>query len=80
MVFMVVNGEDINQVLSVLPAEIVSKIDFLIVLLQALGGLFVLYLIFFVVRFYFLRKQTKMLEEMKKDIALIKKKLKKYKK
>ena len=77
---MVVNGEDINQVLSVLPAEIVSKIDFLIVLLQALGGLFVLYLIFFVVRFYFLRKQTKMLEEMKKDIALIKKKLKKYKK
>ncbi len=69
--------DGIATVIDVLPSEIVSKIDFLIVLIQAIGGLFVLYLIFLVVRFYFIKKQTKMLVKIQKDIELIKKKLNK---
>ena len=74
---MVAIEDGIATVIDVLPSEIVSKIDFLILVLQALGGLFILYLIFFVIRFYFLKKQTKMLAEIQKDIGLIKKKLNK---
>jgi len=73
---MVVNGEDINQVLNALPAEIVSRLDFLLVLIKALGGLFILYLVFFGIRTYFLREQTKMIKQMRKDISIIKRKLK----
>jgi len=72
--------EGVEGVISVLPAEIASKIDLLVVLVQAIGGLAIIYLLFLVSRFYFIRKQTKMLEEMRKDIAFIKRKLKKSKK
>ena len=76
---MVALGGNVSEVLESLPKELVSKIDFLIILLQALGGLFILYLFFFLVRFYFLRKQAKILIEIQKDITFIKNKLK-YKK
>lgn len=73
---MVVNSEDINTVINALPAEIVARLDFLLVLIKALGGLFILYLIFFAIRTYFLREQTKMIKQMRKDISIIKRKLK----
>ena len=37
--------DGIATVIDVLPSEIVSKIDFLILVLQSLGGLFLLFLI-----------------------------------
>lgn len=61
--------------LSVLPPEIAKDLVFIV---QAIGGLFILYLIFLGVRLYFIRKQTKMIEEMKEDIKKIKRKV--YKK
>ena len=67
---------NISEVFEILPRELASKLDFLIILLQALGGLFILYFFFFAVRFYFLRKQTKILKNIQKDIIFIKNKLK----
>jgi len=69
----------VGNVIDILPSELASKLDFLIVLIQALGGLFILYLIFFVIRFYFLKRQTKLLKEIQKDVVYIKNKLKKEK-
>ena len=60
-------------VVSILPPEIASQ---LVILVRAIGGLFILYLIFLGVRLYFIRKQTEMIKNMVKDVELIKKKLK----
>jgi|SaaInlV_200m_DNA_3_1039701.scaffolds.fasta_scaffold45845_2 predicted PurR-regulated permease PerM len=77
---MVVSGDDLSNALSALPAELASRLDFILVLVKAIGGLVVIYLIFFMIRTYFLREQTKMIKEMKEDIAYIKKNLVKRKK
>ena len=69
--------EAVGIITDILPSEILSKIDFLIVLIQALGGLIVIYLIFMIIRFFMIRKQNKIIEEIRKDIKLIKKKIKK---
>ena len=60
-------------VVAILPPEITSQ---LVLLVKAIGGLFVLYLIFLAIRFYFIRKQTRMIREMNEGIEKIKKKLK----
>ena len=60
-------------VVAILPPEIASQ---LVLLVKAIGGLFVLYLIFLAIRFYFIRKQTRMIREMNEGIEKIKKKLK----
>ncbi|MEK6878137.1 MAG: hypothetical protein AABY22_00940 [Nanoarchaeota archaeon] len=62
-----------TQALGILPAEIAQNILFLI---QLLGGLFVIYLIFLAVRLYFQYRQNKMIKNMKEDVEKIKKKLK----
>ena len=62
-----------ETIVSVLPPEVASQ---LVLLVQAIGGLFILYLIFLGVRLYFARKQTKMIAKMKEDVEKIKKKLK----
>lgn len=77
---MAIIGEGVEGVINILPSEIASKLDLLVVLVQAIGGLAVIYLIFLLIRFYLVKKQTKMLEGMQKDIAFIKKKLMKSKK
>ena len=77
---MVVSGDDLSNALSALPAELASRLDFILVVVKAIGGLVVIYLIFFMIRTYFLREQTKMIKEMKEDIAYIKKNLVKRKK
>jgi len=60
-------------VVSILPTEVANQ---LIILVQAIGGLFILYLIFLGIRLYYIRNQNKKIKEMGNDIKLIKKKLK----
>ena len=62
-----------ETVVSTLSPEIAKQ---LIVLVQAIGGLFILYLIFLGVRLYFNYKNMKNLKKMQKDVEIIKKKLK----
>ena len=67
----------IEDLLSFLPGELASKVEFLIILIQALGGLLIIYTALLIIRFFMLRKQNKMINEMKKDIKFIKNKLNK---
>ena len=62
-----------KQVLGVLPPEISNEI---LLIIQTIGGLIVIYLIFLGVRLYWQRKQLKMIKEMRDDIKDIKTKLK----
>ena len=73
---MVAIEESVNNVVSVLSPELASQVTSIMVLLKAIGGLFLIYLIFYIIRFYFIRKQTKIFKEMREDIKLIKKSLK----
>jgi len=68
--------EGLNTVVSVLSPELASQVNSMMILLKAIGGLFIIYLIFYFIRFYFMRKRNKMINEMNKDIKIIKKKLK----
>jgi len=74
---MAILDKGVEGIIDILPIEIVSKIDFLIILVQAIGGLAIIYIIFLLIRFYFLRKQTKILKAIKEDVEFIKKELKK---
>ena len=66
-------AKDISDaVVESLPEEVARDLVFAV---KAIGGLFILYLIFLGVRLYFVRKQTKMIEQMSKDISQIKRKL-----
>ncbi|MBS3070842.1 hypothetical protein J4407_00905 [Candidatus Pacearchaeota archaeon] len=64
--------ENLKEVAEVLPIELVSKIELLI---GAVGGLVVIYLVFLIIRFFMLRKQNKMIKQMRNDIVFIKRKL-----
>ena len=66
-------GEEVAGVLESLPVELAGRIDFII---QAIGGVIVIYLIFALIRFYTLRKQMKIINEINKDVKNIKKILK----
>ena len=65
--------ENVTQILNLIPQELASKITFVI---QALGGLFFIYIILIVIRIYLMKKEFAMIKEMKKDIEFIKRKLK----
>ena len=52
----------LKEVLDVLPIDLASRIEFLIVLLQAVGGLFVIYFIYTLVKFFMIRKEEKIIE------------------
>lgn len=69
--------EAVGIITDILPSEILSKIDFLIILIQALGGLIVIYLILIIIRLLMIRKQNKIIEEIRRDIKSIKNKIKK---
>lgn len=64
--------DTINTTVGVLPSELATRLTWII---QAIGGLLVVYLIFLGIRLYLARKQNKMIESMKNDITLIKEKL-----
>ena len=63
-----------NQIVNLLPQELVSKITLVI---QALGGLFLIYLILIIIRIYLMKKEIEMIKQIRKDIQLIKRKIKK---
>lgn len=65
-------GNFTGSVVSILPPEIANQIVFLV---QAIGGLFVLYLIFLAIRLYFNYKSMKNIKKMREDIEMIKNKL-----
>jgi len=67
----------IEEVINILPQEIIPKVEFLILLIQALGGLLVIYLILSVIRIIMIRKQSKIIKEIRKDVKYLKNKLKK---
>ena len=69
----------LQDVLNVLPVDIVSRLEVLIVLLQALGGVFVVYVIFTIVRFFIARKEEKMIGEIRDDVKFIRSRMKKAK-
>ena len=64
--------ENTTQILSLFPEELVSRITWVI---QAIGGLFVIYITLMIVRIYLLTKEIKLIRQMKKDIEFIKRKL-----
>ena len=65
--------ENATQVFSLFPEELVSRISWVI---QAIGGLFVIYIALMILRIYLLTKEIKLIRQMKKDIEFIKRKLK----
>jgi hypothetical protein len=71
-----VNQTPLDEVVKIavesLPAELTQKLVWVV---QAIGGLFLIYLILLGFKLYFTRKQTKMVYEIKEDIDLIKEKL-----
>lgn len=73
---MALNGT-FEEIIDILPTELATKIDLLI---GALGGIAVIYLIFQIVNFVLNKKRGKIIEEMRSDIKFIKENLKKKKK
>ena len=71
--------EGVNTMVSVLSPELASQVTSMMIILKAIGGLFIIYLVFYIIRIYFIRKQTKEFKEMKEDIKSIKKSLKRAK-
>lgn len=70
-----VNNTD--KLLNLLPPEVASEI---LLIVQAIGGLVIVYLIFLGVRLYMQRKQLRMIREMNEDIKIIKKRINKLEK
>jgi hypothetical protein len=68
-----VGGEDVATFVSMFPPEVAAQLSFW---LKAVGGLFTIYLIFLIVRLILQAKQTRDFTIIKKDLKLIKKKLK----
>ena len=66
----------IEGILGTLPNEISSKIDLVIILIQTLGGLLFVYLVLMVIRIIMIRKQNKLINEIKIDVKYLKDKLK----
>ncbi len=66
----------LEGILGILPNEISSKIDLVIILVQALGGLLLVYLVLMIIRFFMIRKQNKIINEIRNDVRFIKNKLK----
>lgn len=66
----------IEGILRTLPSEISSKIDLVIILIQTLGGLLFVYLILMVIRIIMVRKQNKLMNEIKRDVKYLRNELK----
>ena len=66
----------VERILGTLPNEISSKIDLVIILIQTLGGLLFVYLVLMVIRIIMIRKQNRLINEIKRDVKYLKKELK----
>jgi len=71
--------ETLEGIVEILPSEIASKIDLLITVIGALGGILIIYLIFEIVNFILNRKRNKKIEEIRKDVKFIKDRVNKKK-
>lgn len=71
--------ESLGNLVSFLPGDLVSRLEFLIIFIQAIGGIFVVYVIFTIARFFIAKKEKKIIEEIREDVKFIKKSLKKKK-
>ena len=58
---------------------ILSDINSLITIFQAIGGVFVLWIILSLIRMYFLRKRTKTIEQIGRDVRELKRDIEKLK-
>lgn len=65
-----------EDLISSLPVELTDKINDLVILLQAVGILAVVYLIWMAIKSFLTLKMNKKINEMHSDIKSIKKKLK----
>lgn len=61
-----------TEIIRLLPEAMAEKILFY---LQAIGGIFLIYIIYSIIKFYFLRKESIAIREIQKDIKTIKRKL-----
>ena len=66
----------IEGILGTLPNEISSKIDLVIILIQTLGGLLFVYLVLMIIRIIMIRKQNKVINEIKRDVKYLRNELK----
>ncbi len=60
----------------ILPEALASKLSLLITIFQALGGLIILYIILMIIRMFWVRKQSKKINQISENIEKIKKHLK----
>lgn len=65
-----------EEVLTVLPEELINRVGSLITLLQAVGILAVIYFLWMLIKGFLTLKMNKKIVEIQKDIKKIKKKLK----
>lgn len=70
-------GNSTVDIVNLLPEVIATKI---LMVLQAIGGLFLIYLIYSIIKFYFAKKEFNIIREMQKDIKFIKNNIVKKKK
>lgn len=61
-----------NSTLGVLPPELISRVDFLITILQALGGFIILWIIFNIISAFQGRKRRKEIEKINQNLEEIK--------
>ncbi len=65
--------DNATQFIGLIPQEIVTKVAWV---LQAIGGLFAIYIILIIIKMFLLKREIKILKKIEKDIILIKKNLK----
>lgn len=65
-----------EEVLAVLPEELVTRLEGLITLFKALGVVTIIYLVWLLVKGFFTMKAYKKIDKISRDVNKIKKKLK----
>jgi beta-lactamase regulating signal transducer with metallopeptidase domain len=73
---MAVGPEEVSAVIEAIPADVLTRLDFIVLLVQALGGLFVVYLIILIIQIFFEARKMHYLRKINNDMELLKKKLK----
>ena len=59
------------DIVSALPAELVGRIDFLVTILQALGGFIILWIIFNIISVFMSRKKNKEINKINENLEKI---------
>ena len=75
MAIEMITGNAINATLAQMPAELIGRLQSLITIFQAIGGLVIVYLVFVIVNLFLHRKRAKEMEEIRRMFEQINKKL-----